>query len=72
VKVMIKDVTDEFMVEGLHVPRVPNPLIIELRHKPCLSTIWVEALIDEKFHCAACKKDYRLLNIYPLKIVEVK
>jgi hypothetical protein len=67
----MRDATDEFEVEGLHVPKVPGPVEMELRHKSCLSTIWVELLIDEKFRCEACHRNYQLASIYPLSIVEV-
>jgi hypothetical protein len=68
----MKDVTEDFKVQGLHTPKVPGSVEVELLHMPCLSLIFTTLHVDEEFTCYKCSKHYQIASIHPFKIVEVR
>jgi len=77
----MSDVTEHFEVRAVHVTRVPYFAEVELYHKECSMSNYAPLAIGSEFECLCTYLDsegrikhrrYRIVQIFPLKIIEVK
>jgi hypothetical protein len=65
-----EDATSEFEIRGFTSP--VGWVEIWLKHKPCSTYMQPRWIKDEEFTCLVCRRRYKIAEVYPLKIVEVK
>jgi hypothetical protein len=76
----VSEVTEQFEVRAIHVTRVPYVAEVELYHKECSTSEYAPLAVGSEFECSCAylfegrirHKRYRIVQIFPLKIVEVK
>jgi hypothetical protein len=75
------EVTWEFKVRAIHVSKVPGFAEVELYHKACFISVYTPLALGSEFECMCIYRDsentprhkrYRIVQIFPLKIIEVK